>query len=158
MCSPGGRQIKVICPENKIRVAKKTDEEMWPTEPCPAFHQEVSSLLEQLPLSFVFVLQREVFPWPRTVSLVLFLCIRYTGSCLIHLQPQITKQVFPGGSVGKESSCNAGDPGSIPGSGRFSGEGNANPLQYSCLGNPMDRGAWWATVHEVAKSQTQLND
>ena len=54
----------------------------------------------------------------------------------------------------KESACNAGDPGSIPGSGRSPGEGNDNPLPYSCLGNPMDRGAWWATVHEVAKSRT----
>ena len=49
---------------------------------------------------------------------------------------------FPGGSDGKESACNAGDPGLIPGSGRFLGEGNDNPLQYSCLENPMDRGAW----------------
>ena len=51
-----------------------------------------------------------------------------------------------------------GDLGSIPGSGRFPGEGNGNPLQYSCLENPMDRGAWWATVHGVAKSQTRLNN
>ena len=51
----------------------------------------------------------------------------------------------------KESACNVGDPGSIPGSGRSLGEGNGNPLQYSCLGNPMDRGAWWATVHGVSK-------
>ena len=49
---------------------------------------------------------------------------------------------FPGGSVGKESACNAGDLGLIPGSGRSSGEGNGNPLQYSCLGNPVDGGAW----------------
>ena len=54
-------------------------------------------------------------------------------------------------SVGKESACNAGDPGSIPGSGRFPGEGNGNPLQYSCSVNPVDRGAWWATVHGVAR-------
>ena len=51
----------------------------------------------------------------------------------------------------KESACNAGDLGSVPGSGRSSGEGNGNLLQYSCLGNPMDRGAWWATVHGIAK-------
>ena len=51
----------------------------------------------------------------------------------------------------------AGDVGSIPGSGRSSGEGNGNPLQYSCLGNPMDRGAWWAAVHGVAKSRTRLS-
>ena len=59
---------------------------------------------------------------------------------------------FPGGSDGKASACNAGDLGSIPGSGRSPGEGNGNPLQYSCLENPMDRGAWWATVQRVAKS------
>ena len=65
---------------------------------------------------------------------------------------------FPGGSDGKESACNAGDPSLIPGSGRSPGEGNGNPLQYSCLENPMDRGAWWATVHGVTKSWTQLRD
>ena len=65
---------------------------------------------------------------------------------------------FPGGSVGKDSACIAGDLGSIPGSGKSPGEGNGNPLQYSCLENPMDRGAWWATVHEVAKSRTGLSD
>ena len=59
---------------------------------------------------------------------------------------------FPGGSVGKESACNAGHLGSIPGSERSFGEGNSNPLQYSCLENPTDRGAWWATVHRVAES------
>ena len=58
-----------------------------------------------------------------------------------------------GGSDGKESACNAGDPGLISGLGRTPGEGNSNPLQYSCLENPMDRGAWWATVHAVSKSQ-----
>ena len=61
---------------------------------------------------------------------------------------------FPGGSEGKASACNAGDLGSIPGSGRSPGEGNGNPLQYSCLENPMDEGAWWATVYSVAKSDT----
>jgi len=61
---------------------------------------------------------------------------------------------FPGGSDSKESACNAGDLSSIPGLGRFPGEGNGNLLQYSCLGNPMERGAWWATVHGVAKSWT----
>ena len=61
---------------------------------------------------------------------------------------------FSGGSDSKESACNAGDLGLIPGSGRSPGEGNGNPLQYSCLENPMDRGAWWATVLGVAKGQT----
>ena len=54
-------------------------------------------------------------------------------------------------SVGKESACSAGDLGSIPGSGKSPGEGNGNPLQYSCLENPMDRGSWQATVYEVAR-------
>ena len=65
---------------------------------------------------------------------------------------------FPGGSDGKEAACNAGDLDSIPGLRRSPGEGNGNPLQYSCLENPMVRGAWWATVHGVAKSRTQLSD
>ena len=57
-----------------------------------------------------------------------------------------------------ESACNAGDPGSTPGWGRSPGEGNGIPLQYSCLENSMDRGAWRATVHEITKSRTQLSD
>ena len=65
---------------------------------------------------------------------------------------------LPCSSNAKESACNAGDPGSVPGSGRSSEEGNGSPLQYSCLENPMDRGAWQAAVHGVAKSQTRLND
>ena len=65
---------------------------------------------------------------------------------------------FPGGSEVKASACNAGDTSSIPGLGRSPGEGNGNPLQYSCLENPMDRGAWWASVHGVAKSRTRLRD
>ena len=77
---------------------------------------------------------------------------------------------FPCGSAGKESSCNVGDLGSISGLGRSPGEGkgyplllvfgegNGTPLQHSCLENPMDRGAWWAAVHGVAKSQTGLRD
>ena len=64
-------------------------------------------------------------------------------------------QCFPSGSAGKASVCNAGDmvgaTSSIPGSGRAPGEGKGNPGRYSCLGNPMDRGAWWATVHGVSK-------
>ena len=60
----------------------------------------------------------------------------------------------PGGSDGKESAWNAGDSGSIPGSGGFLGEGNGYPLLCSCLGNPMNRGAWWALGHGVAESQT----
>ena len=63
-------------------------------------------------------------------------------------------QSFCGSSDSKESACNAGELGPIPGSGRSPEEGNSLPLQYSCLENPVDRGAWWATVHEVTKSRT----
>ena len=58
--------------------------------------------------------------------------------------------VFLGGSNGKESTCNSGDPGEVPGLGRSPGEGNGNPLQYSCLENPMNRGAWWVTVQGIS--------
>ena len=62
---------------------------------------------------------------------------------------------LPGDSDGNEFVCSAGDPGSVPGSGRAPGEGKGNPLHYSCLENSMDRGAWWATVHGVSKSRTR---
>ena len=65
---------------------------------------------------------------------------------------------FPGGSEVKVSVCYTGELGSIPGSGRSPGEGNGNPFQDSCLENPVDREAWWATVHGVVKSQTRLSD
>ena len=65
---------------------------------------------------------------------------------------------FPGGSDSKESACNREDPGSIRGSGRYPGDGNGNPLQDSCLENPMDRGAWQTMIHGVEKSRTELSD
>ena len=64
---------------------------------------------------------------------------------------------FPGDSAGNESACYAGDLGVIPGLGRSPGEGNGNSLQSSCLENPMDGGVWWAAIHGVAKSRTQLS-
>ena len=73
-------------------------------------------------------------------------------------QKEILHVAFPGGSDGKASACNPGDPGPIPGWGRLPAEGNGNPLQYSCLENLMDRGAWWATVHGVTKSWTRLSN
>ena len=73
--------------------------------------------------------------------------------------PQISRvKGFPGSSVGKESTCNAGDMGLIPGSERSPGGETGNSFQYSCLENPMDRTAWWATVHWISKSQTQLSN
>jgi len=73
------------------------------------------------------------------------------GKFAVSLSPS---RRIPGGSDGKEFTCNAGDLGLIPGSERSPGKGNGYPLQYSCLENPMDRGAWWAIVHGVVKSQT----
>ena len=69
-----------------------------------------------------------------------------------------TQKDFPGDLDGKESACNVGELGLIPGLGRPPGEGTGNPLQYSCLEKFMDRGAWRATVHGVAKSRTRLSD
>ena len=71
----------------------------------------------------------------------------------LDLNPSMSFKGFPGGSDGKESTYNVRDVGSIPGLGRASGRGHGNPLQYSCLKDSMDRGAWWAVVHGVAKSQ-----
>ena len=79
--------------------------------------------------------------------------------CILFLSlPYILRKGFPGDSDGKESACNTGDPASIPGSGRFPGRENGNPLQYSGLENSMNQGAWQATVHGVAKSWTQLSN
>ena len=65
---------------------------------------------------------------------------------------------FPGGSEGKESACSARDLGSIPGLGRSPGEGNGNPLQYFCLGNPMGRGAWWPTVSSWGQKESDMTE
>ena len=86
---------------------------------------------------------------------------QYTYKCFNNnkIQHDIHPLVgFPGGSDDKASASNAGRPGSIPGMGRSPGEGNGNSLQYSCLENSMDRGAWQVMVHGVAKSRTQLSD
>ena len=79
---------------------------------------------------------------------------------ILFFLPPLKKYMYiPRSLGGEESACNAGDTrdaGSVPGFGRSPGEGNGNPLQYSCLENPMDRGAWRATIHKIAKSRTQL--
>ena len=79
-------------------------------------------------------------------------------SCQTLSQSIVLKKGFPGGSVINNLPANAGDVGSIPESGTFPEEVNGNPLQYSCLENPMDRGAWQATVHGVAKNWTRLSE
>ena len=85
----------------------------------------------------------------RIIGDFFLICIRFFFFFLENTK--YVQLLFPGSSHAKESVCNAGDPSSIPGSGRSPGEGNGNPLQYSCLRNPMDRRAWWATIHKVAR-------
>ena len=81
-------------------------------------------------------------------------CVSCTGRRkLVHIGWINNKVSFPGGSLVKNPPANAGDVSSVLGSGRSPGEENGNSLQYSCLGNPIDRGVWWATVHGVGKSQ-----
>ena len=84
--------------------------------------------------------------------------LRFHDEASIKIPELSCRRGFSGGSDGKESTCKAGDLGLIPGWGRSPGEGNGNPLQCSCLENPMDRGDWWVTVHGGTKSQTQLSD
>ena len=86
------------------------------------------------------------------------LSISHICTWLLEKTIALTILDFPGSSDGKVSAYNAGDPGSIPRLGRSSGEGNGNPLQYSCLENPMDGRVWLAIVHGVAKSRTWLSD
>ena len=96
---------------------------------------------------------------PHLSLTVCFSCLQsHESRCQLQIGTCHLPLDFPGSSDGKESACNAGDPGSVPGSGRSTGEGNGNLLQYSCMENPMDRGAWWATVHAVAKSWTRLSN
>jgi len=93
--------------------------------------------------------QAKIFTW-----VVYFITWSYSGTTVNHLY----HLSFPGGSDSKESARNSGDLSSIPWSGRAPSEGNGNPLQYSCLENSVDRGAWRATVHGVTKSRTRLSD
>ena len=90
------------------------------------------------------------------VQMVVVVCV------LISSVPKLDNSIYNllGFSCGsdEDSACNPGDPGLTPGSGRSHGEGNNNPLLYSCLDSSMDRGAWWATVHRVSRSRARLND
>ena len=94
---------------------------------------------------------------PNTTELYTQECLRewVLYVCLPQLK---IKRGFPDSSAGKESACNAGDLGLVPGLGKSPGERNGSPLQYSCLENSMDREAWWATVHGITKSQTRLSN
>ena len=96
----------------------------------------------------------------KAIALIIWTLVGKVMSLLFYtLSSFVIPLGFPDGSDGKESACNAGGPASIPELGRSPGEGNGNPLQYSCLENPMDRGAWWAIQSMVLqKSQTGLSN
>ena len=135
--------------------------------PCP-FEKIAYSALVGLGVLYMSVWSS----WPSVVQVFYFLIDPLSRCSIQHWRWDIEVAMccyravyfslrgFPGGSEGKASTCNVGDPGSIPGLGRSPGEGNGNPPQYSCLENPMDspRGAWQATVHRVTKSRTRLSD
>ena len=100
------------------------------------------------------ILQAGILEWVAvSYSNLLLVSHKY-----LKLWKKIYQLGFPGGSDSKESACDAGDPGLIPGLGRSPGEGNGNPLQYPCLENAMDRGDWRAVVHGVTKSWTRLSN
>ena len=117
---------------------------------------ELVILFNHLILCCPLFLLPSVFPRIRVFCNELSPFIRWPNYCSFTISPFNEYSGLI--SDGKESACSAEDLGLIPGSGRSSGEGKDYPLQYSCLENFMDRGVWWATVHAVSKSQTQLND
>ena len=122
---------------------------------------EIILLLFAIPFACSTLLQGQVLLFTSLeiiffIHFFFFLLLYLSTSSLTHMMLYCLD--FPGGSEVKESACNAGDLDSIPGSGRSPGEGNGNLHQYSCLENPMDGGAWWATVHRVAKSKARLSN
>ena len=121
------------------------------TQVCSDLRQCSRGTREVEPIALLFtslswsVLAR---PWPHKTEVYLALLLSWGQLA------SLDTQGFPGGSDGKESACNSGDPGSISESGRSLGVGNGYPLQYSCLENSVDRGAWQATAHRVTESDT----
>ena len=111
-----------------------------------------------LPLNLNIMIWKIVCLQWRLYIIVSSLDFYYIMKHIVRNYVYVPHQGFPGGSEVKASAWNAGYQGSIPGLGRSPGEGNGNPLQYSCLKNPMEGGAWWATVHGAEKSWTQLSD
>ena len=133
-------------------------EHMLEKEDIPWFHRMY--ILETLYLRFSFHCTFEAGSEKLDDLKTWFILLLGTGIYqlpMFVLNTQLWARGFSGGSMVKNSPANVGDVGLIPGWGRSPGEGNGNPLQYSCLENPMNRGAWWATVHRVAKNQTWLS-
>ena len=128
----------------------------WPTPPLETPGHSQASLAESL--------VEVIAPFPGSWSTQGFVCTLWASlvgmkfDCKHDFAPATILLGFPGDSDGKESACSAGHLGLMTGLGRSPGEGNGNPLQWSCLENPMDRGPWWAPVHGVTKSQTQLSN
>ena len=132
----------------KVNITSKSESEV--AQSCPILCDPMDC---SPPGSSVHgILQARILEWVAMPSLGGIFPTQGWKLCLLF--PALEAEDFPGGSDGKASVYDAGDPGSIPGLGRSLGEGNGNPLQYYCLENPLDRGAWQATVHGVAKSQT----
>ena len=128
---------------------------IWDTGGAPSKNLFQVALGSSGCFPFISMVLFEVFPYCQHWKFKLL--VRWDS--FIHFRGQLRhKKGFLGGSGGRKSASDAGDVGSIPGSGPFPGGGDGNPLQDSCLEGPMDRGAWWATVHGVTKSQTQLSD
>ena len=123
---------------------------------CSIYNQKTSLLYNEVNTSGgCCPLQRRLFGFERVLFREGFKAVLYVVNSIWAKDTfAITQRHFPGGSDGKASAYNSGDLGSIPGLGRYPGEGNGNPLQYSCLENPMDGGTWQATVHGVAESDT----
>ena len=173
-----GASSEPVCTLNTSRVLLDPPHALFPVPHCGSYSlwipvsrqmewgPRLLSMIENYKYDWVNLIH--VFFLIRHVYVVLIDCqgtVSDTGKKLqwwiyviIFLSKPVNVQGFPGGSDGKESTCNEGHPGLILGSGRSPREGNGYALQYSCLENSMDRGAWWAPVYGVAKSQTWLSD
>ena len=131
---------------------------------CSLLGSFVHRISQEWLLEWVAISLSKGSSWPRGQTCVSCIAGRFFH-CWANRETQRHNDVFlsytrgfPGGSDSKVSAYNAGDLGLIPGPGRSPGEGNGNPLRYSCLENPMGGGAWWATVHGVTKNRTRPSD
>ena len=146
-CSLLGSSVHGIC---QARVLEWVATSM--SYPTPREHLSKTPASRGTPLNVTGQPGREG-SWRRMDTSISLRCSPETIRAWLICYPPIQKQASLVTQMVKNLACSAGDLGSIPGSGRSPGEGNGNPLQYSCLENPTDRGAWWATAHGVAKSQ-----